>query len=47
VAYRAEDTRLERTVDPKIPAAQLVTDKEAKLRFERDQGGDSDSESSL
>ena len=47
MVYRAEDTRVEQTVDLKILAAHLVTDEEAKLRFERDQGGDPDSESSL
>ena len=47
VVYRAEDTRLERTVALKILAAHLVTDEEAKLSFEPDQGGDPDSESSL
>ena len=47
MVYRAEDTRLGRTVDLKILAAHLMTDEEAKLRFERDRGGDPDSESSL
>ena len=34
--YKAEDTRLERTVALKVLAAHLLTDEEAKRRFERE-----------
>ena len=36
VVYKAEDTRLDRTVALKVLAAHLLTDEEAKSRFERE-----------
>ena len=36
VVYKAEDTRLERTVALKVLAAHLLTDEDAKRRFQRE-----------
>ena len=36
IVYKAEDIRLERTVALKVLAAHLLTDEDAKRRFERE-----------